>query len=107
MTNDELKEAIFTALGEASMCWAPPPGNQIFESTRAKDIGDKLFEKISPLLAQCEAMRAALEDLYMNTSTDMPAAWNDETSWYRNQLHSVIGRAARAHKALSHLGEGV
>lgn len=58
-------------------------------------------------LAEIEALRARLEiamegieGLYMNTSTDMPAAWNDEASWYSRQLSSVISRAARLHAAL-------
>ena len=61
-------------------------------------------------IAQLEAKLArameALEDLYMNTSTSMPAAYNDEASWYRSQLHSVIGRAARAAKELKALEGG-
>ncbi len=63
MTADELKESIFMALGEASMCWDPLPSNQVFESTRAKEIGDKLVEKIMPILSQCEAMRSALVEI--------------------------------------------
>ena len=52
------------------------------------------------LNAKLEKYKEVLEDIVMNTSTDMPAAWNDELSWYRNQLYGVIGRAARARKAL-------
>jgi len=63
-----------------------------------------LAEAYIDLLAKYEVLEKAaldtLEDLYLNTSTDMPAAWNDEISWYRSQLMSVIGRAARAHLKL-------
>lgn len=63
MTNEELKELVFTAIGAASMCWDPLPGNQVFESTRAKEIGDGLAQKLLPFLAQNEAMRVALADI--------------------------------------------
>lgn len=59
-----------------------------------------IHKTIAQLEAKLERAREALEDLYMNTSTSMPAAYNDEASWYRSQLHSVIGRAARAYKEL-------
>ena len=36
-----LESAVFQALGAASMCWVPLP-NGVFDSDRAKDIGDKL-----------------------------------------------------------------
>ena len=63
-------------------------------------LGKAVAEEYLELLKRHEAAMDALEDLYMNTSTEMPAAWNDEVSWYRSQLHSVIGRAARAHKQI-------
>lgn len=41
-----LEEIVFTALGEASMCWNPRPTG-VFDSTGAKEIGDKLVKNIS------------------------------------------------------------
>lgn len=41
----ELTEVVFTALGEASMCWSETPKG-IFESTRAKEIGDRVMNSI-------------------------------------------------------------
>ena len=38
----DIETLVFEALGEVSMCWFPPPGNQIFDSTKAKEIGDRL-----------------------------------------------------------------
>lgn len=58
-------------------------------------------KKISTLEAKLERAMDVIQDLYMNTSTDMPAALNDECSFYQRQLLGVIGRAARAHKELS------
>ena len=38
-----VESAVFQALGAASMCWSETPKG-IFDSTRAKEIGDKLLE---------------------------------------------------------------
>lgn len=43
---NNLKELIFQALGEASMCWSEPPSG-VFDSTRAKAIGDRVIESLS------------------------------------------------------------
>lgn len=40
-----LASAVFQALGAASVCWSNPPTG-IFESDRAKEIGEKLIEFI-------------------------------------------------------------
>lgn len=40
------EEAIFQALGAASVCWEFPEKAGIFESTRAKAIGDQLVERL-------------------------------------------------------------
>jgi len=41
-----LREAVFQALGEASMCWSQRPKG-IFNSTRATEIGEELLLKIA------------------------------------------------------------
>lgn len=38
-----LEAAVFQALGAASVCWETPEGAGVFESTRAKEIGDALI----------------------------------------------------------------
>lgn len=38
-----LSEAVFMALGAASVCWDDMTGKGVFESTRAKQIGDELL----------------------------------------------------------------
>lgn len=43
------EEAIFQALGAASMCWEHIELAGIFESTRAKDIGDALIVRLAEL----------------------------------------------------------
>lgn len=40
--------------------------------------------------------REALAHIAYNISLSMPAAWNDERSWYERQFKTCIGHAARA-----------
>ncbi len=40
------KELIITAMGEASMCWSNIDGAGVFDSTRAEQIGKKLLQDI-------------------------------------------------------------
>lgn len=40
-----LETAVFQALGAVSMCWSETPSG-VFDSTRAREIGDKLIEVI-------------------------------------------------------------
>ena len=39
-------DIIYTALGEASMCWDPLPGDQVFDSDKAVEIGKKLGKEL-------------------------------------------------------------
>lgn len=47
---EELKEKVFQALGEATMCWNPKPSILVFDSTRAMEIGEKLWKEIEKVL---------------------------------------------------------
>ncbi len=40
--DDPLATAVFTCLGAASMCWETLNGAGVFQSDRARDIGDEL-----------------------------------------------------------------
>lgn len=42
---ETLDQAIFTALGAASMCWSEAPKG-VFDSTRAKQIGEELADYV-------------------------------------------------------------
>jgi guanyl-specific ribonuclease Sa len=63
---DKMKELVFMAIGEASMCWEPTPSG-IFKSTKAKDIGERLVrelqaqEKSAEQTIVDEGLREALE----------------------------------------------
>lgn len=50
-SGDPLSEAVFTALGEASMCWDPSPARtpQVFDYNRALDVGERLLTDIRRL----------------------------------------------------------
>lgn len=43
------REAVFQALGAASVCWEQIEKAGVFESTRAKAIGDALISRLSEL----------------------------------------------------------
>lgn len=53
----DLEEKIFTAIGEASMCWIPTPEG-VFDSTKATDVGDRLWSEVS---LQFDAMKKVIE----------------------------------------------
>lgn len=42
--DEELKEIIGIAIGEASMCWSEPPTG-VFDSTRASSVADRLLKE--------------------------------------------------------------
>lgn len=44
--DDRVKQAVFQALGAVSVCWDNPAAAGKFESTRAKEIGERLVEFI-------------------------------------------------------------
>lgn len=60
MTLDELKELVFMALGTASMCWSKIPKG-IFDSTKAKEVGDNVVNKIMDSFAEKDTEIAELE----------------------------------------------
>ena len=45
--NAQLRQAIFEAIGEASMCWSNIDKAGVFESTRAQDIGERLVKTLA------------------------------------------------------------
>lgn len=45
---NELKEKVMQAIGEASMCWKPLPMGE-FNSEKAEEVGDRLLTYIEAL----------------------------------------------------------
>ena len=60
-TERKLKEMIGIAVGEASMCWTPRPGNQVFDSSAASAIVDRLTCDVLQIIATA-GMSAGLEE---------------------------------------------
>ena len=50
---EKIKQAIYEALGAASMCWSETPKGT-FDSTKANKIGEDLIQKLYPELPQKE-----------------------------------------------------
>lgn len=50
LQKEELKTKIGEAIGHASMCWNPRPGDIVFDSTEAKKVADDLYDYVHELL---------------------------------------------------------
>jgi hypothetical protein len=66
------------------------------ELRRIEQERDTAIARADTAERQLAEARAALRRVAYDVSVSMPAAWNDEPSWYRSQLMSAIGIAARA-----------
>lgn len=53
------RELIGISIGEASMCWSETPSG-VFDSTRAKEICDKLIAAVEQLKAENENLKLLL-----------------------------------------------
>lgn len=51
---DTREAAVFQALGAASTCWERPEAAGVFDSDRAKEIGEALLEVLDQLPAEAE-----------------------------------------------------
>jgi len=45
--SSKMYHAVFESIGEASMCWKPRPGKEVFQSEQASDIAIRLCFKIA------------------------------------------------------------
>jgi hypothetical protein len=45
--NDKIREQVFMAVGEASMCWSETPSG-VFDSTRASQIAERILNMMPP-----------------------------------------------------------
>lgn len=45
--SSELYHAVFEAIGEASMCWEPKPGVNVFDAEKASSVAIRLCFKIA------------------------------------------------------------
>lgn len=54
------EQVIYQAIGEASMCWEDRPTG-IFDSDRAKEIGDRLWNQYKALESRIQKLEAVAE----------------------------------------------
>lgn len=63
----EIKTKVFESIGEASMCWSETPKG-VFDSERAKKIGDEIMELFKSITKENEELREIAEEiLYWDT----------------------------------------
>lgn len=55
--SSELYHAVFEAVGEASMCWEPKPGPNVFDSEKASEVAVKLCFKIAEEMEKRDGQR--------------------------------------------------
>ena len=60
--SSEMYHAVFEAIGAASMCWNPRPGDQVFSSEEASEVAVKLCFKIADELEELRAKSESLEE---------------------------------------------
>ena len=103
-TIQELREKVFTAIGEASMCWIPTPQG-IFDSTRAEKVGRRLVDEILSRAEQ-EAKEEPLAVLSYKRGFGVAYGWGEIDMsgnphqfeiWFtdkgsRHRLHLVVGK---------------
>lgn len=63
---DTLRRIIGEAIGEASMLWTPRPSDQVFESTKASALVDRVLERISKLPSELQQPTLQVGWEYMN-----------------------------------------
>jgi hypothetical protein len=56
--SSKIYHAVFTAIGQASMCWKPRPGSEVFASEEASKIALELcFEIAEEIEKTCEQLK--------------------------------------------------
>jgi hypothetical protein len=100
----DLKELIFQAVGQSSMCWDPIPTG-VFDSTQAEKIGYEVFAKFEKLQRENQILREALKFYadYINYSVDYDTSQNGfsrrcvlyKDIEERNEATGLAGRTAR------------
>jgi type I site-specific restriction endonuclease len=63
----DLKELIFQAVGQSSMCWDPIPTG-VFDSTQAEKIGYEVFAKFEKLQRENQILRDACQKIITTLS---------------------------------------
>jgi len=97
---------VFEALGAASVCWEETPSG-VFDSTRAKAVGDELMTYLTPLLSTNSSVRDLTEAIrltveYVGTGMLPPIegwSWYDALVKYAPDVAEHFVEWASAHPA--------
>lgn len=102
ITDSEAATAVFEALGEASMCWDPPPAG-VFDSTHATSVGERLLRRLGYQVP--EKRQAAVRPSSSRAVSDEEAAeavfqalgqaglaWDQIPGAYRAEIAAAVGR---------------
>lgn len=80
MKKPTIEENVFTALGEASMCWSETPKG-VFDSNKAVEIGnvlvDKIYREFDPIGTVIRTISKD-PDVYYAWQANIAMAFNDE-----------------------------
>lgn len=98
--SSEIYHAVFEAIGAASMCWKPRPGNEVFSSEEASKvavdlcfkIANEIEDRITQLEASCAAMRESLlriEKFEEEWGPHSLTAWNEVVATCKQSLSST------------------
>ena len=88
--NEKIKEAVYESLGAASMCWSETPKG-VFDSTLAREIGDKLWDRIQSVISE---KQKEMDDNEKNIRKFYEPAFaekNKELEELKNTLSWLIG----------------
>lgn len=98
---EEIKTAVYEAVGHASMCWNPRPGNQVFDEKEANLVAETLLSKIQEYAASQSSADGQLREAPAALSA-APDGWVREVENIVNDLKKIEGeviKSIKMHKA--------
>jgi len=98
---DSVKHEVFTAIGQASMCWSTIPTG-VFESTSAEQIGRSLLRFFQPHLEHLKLLTMELFGAELDEGS--PLAMLRQALAERGALRGVVRQAARGYEEYLHDG---
>lgn len=81
--SSEMYHAVFEAIGEASMCWNPTPGDSVFASEKASDVAARLCFKIANEVETKLESATSEHDRLVERSVGAMAIAEGDEDWQR------------------------